>query len=38
LFLHKVEGKCVIITLPDKYIVGPVIPGYHWIKYRFSTN
>jgi hypothetical protein len=29
LFLHKVEGKCVIITLPDKYIVGPVIPGYH---------
>lgn len=29
LFPYKKEGKCVIITLPDKYIIGPVIPGYH---------
>jgi hypothetical protein len=29
LFPHKQEGKCVVITLPDKYIIGPVIPGYH---------
>ena len=29
LFPHKKDGKCVIITLPDKYVVGPVIPGYH---------
>ena len=29
LFPYKKDGKCVIITLPDKYIIGPVIPGYH---------
>jgi len=29
LFPYKKEGRCVSITLPDKYIVGPVIPGYH---------
>ena len=29
LFPHKKEGKCVVITLPEKYIVGPIIPGYH---------
>lgn len=29
LFSQKKHGKCIIITLPEKYILGPTIPGYH---------
>ena len=29
LFPYKKTGKCVIINLPEKYILGPTIPGYH---------
>lgn len=28
LFPYKKNGKSVIINVPDKYIVGPTIPGY----------
>ena len=29
LFSQKKQGKCVVINVPDKYILGPTIPGYH---------
>ena len=29
LFPYRKNGKCVVITLPDKYIMGPTIPGYY---------
>ena len=29
LFSQKKHGKCVVINVPDKYILGPTIPGYH---------
>ena len=28
LFSKKKQGKCVVINIPDKYILGPTIPGY----------
>jgi len=29
LFSYKKTGKCVIINLPERYVLGPTIPGYH---------
>ena len=29
LFPHKRDGKCVVINVPDKYVVGQPIRGYH---------
>ena len=29
LFPHKRDGKCVVINVPDKYVVGRPIRGYH---------
>ncbi len=29
IFSQKKHGKTVVINVPDKYILGPTIPGYH---------